>query len=352
MGINTSTNGLSIGVYYIHNIKKWGNYKIMRIIIYLASHDSSAVNNYIQLRDNRETTYRHQVHLLRLDVKKDSLQPLDHLEKFDVFAKIPAAKYRSVKIEFVAHGNPHYSKELLSIPMNPATDPDSKEERHKQEIKRKSKEAARNNVSLETQAASQNMRLDPADDKSDISKTEKVKDPEEITPIMLAKYFKKYAWDDKIDQFKFGLLTLFCCTSAKFAEDLSNLLPGVIIEAHKDPITIDEKGNPCLEDGITPSLPVIFKNPENLPDFKFEIQTQMQTAEDELVWSMLSMTSTSSNNSASITQANSQRPSSAPTSSSSSSLRQSQSSFAFSNTQSPGRLASNENDSTTKTYKK
>jgi hypothetical protein len=256
----------------------------MRIIIYLASHDGSAIINNDRLTDVRMKEFKHQAFSVSLEVQNEKLVQ-DPQNTIDPFEHIMPEHYNKVKIELVAHGNPHHKHEILSLPLRAQAAVEEKKAKEKI-----SREAKNSNVTseIETQEAAKKLKLYP--DKPIEIDEESGLTYDDISPQMLFDFFNNNpkCKDNKTQEFKFQWLTLFACTSMDFALKLSTLFKkAVIITAHEHEIEINDKGIALLVDHTTVSTPHQFRDgiidPPGLPVYQFEFQTKTQALEDSLL---------------------------------------------------------------------
>jgi hypothetical protein len=271
---------------------------IMRIIIYLASHDKAARNNNSNLFAIRDKVYHRQAFNISLDVRSNKLvqDPENHTDPFE---HITPDKYQMVKIEFIAHGNPNYRDEILSLSLEAKAAALANQQKIKYSAGDKKESSATIADSTEidiTQEAARKMSLPSrrpveVDEESGFTY-------DKMNAKILFDFFNENpkCKDAKTHEFKFGWLTLYACARLDFAETLSSYMPKVIITAYQHKITIDKRGDVYNEDG-TPAQPTIFwnnqKNPPNVPEFEFEFQADTQAQENSLLWSAFGKPNTS-----------------------------------------------------------
>jgi hypothetical protein len=228
----------------------------MKIIIYLASQDHAAESNYYDLIAARtKPSQKNDVSFSVIEVRQEILAPSPGFP--DLFKGVSTTE-RNVVVEFVAHGDPNYSFDIMSYKPN----------RYKKQ----------NNL-IEVPDPSKEKLDHPFDS---------------ITTDMLVRFFKDYGFDAQNDRYKFDRLTLYCCTSDKFALELSSKMPFILITAYQEPIFIDDVGNARYIEGLaangTPtadqiknarlSVPQKFHKGMNItndPEFKFEGQPEKKS---------------------------------------------------------------------------
>src|ERR1700691_1692693 len=84
----------------------------MKIIIYLASGDKDAFVNFTKLYAARESSLGSAVKFDYLGFKDGKLYDI----KKDLFKEIPLSEKDNITVEFIAHGSPHVSNEILIAP--------------------------------------------------------------------------------------------------------------------------------------------------------------------------------------------------------------------------------------------
>jgi hypothetical protein len=232
----------------------------MRIIIYLASDEITASNNFIDLVDVRSKVKTDKIASSILEVRLGDLYPAPLYST--EFEDINPSDRDSVTVELVAHGNPNRPREILTYSDKKPLDMGNP-----------------NKMYLSPEA-------DPINYKGFVG----------VTPSDLAKFFKHNAFKER---YKFSRLTLFCCSSDKFALELSGIIKTILITAYKERIFIDKKsGKAKCVDGLLESemptqeqlnnareaIPQIFHNGKdqtNNSEFKFEVKEENKTTAEK-----------------------------------------------------------------------
>jgi hypothetical protein len=225
----------------------------MRIIIYLASDEITASNNFIDLVDVRSKVKADKIASSILEVRQGDLYPAARYRT--EFEDINPSERDSVTVELVAHGNPKRPKEILTYSDKKPLDMGDP-----------------NKMYLNPEA-------DPSNYKGFVG----------VTPPVLAKFFKHNAFKER---YKFSRLTLFCCSSDKFALELSGIMKNILITGYKERIFIDKKTGKakCIDglgekemptqeqlDSAREAIPQIFYNgldQTNNAEFKFEAKEE------------------------------------------------------------------------------
>jgi hypothetical protein len=161
----------------------------MKLIIYLASHDPSAQNNYKRLAEHHLGEYG-DVTLRQLEVDNGvvrNARPRDG----NIFDSIPLASRNEVTVEFLSHGTG--SPWLSSMPKGDWDD----------------------------SVGAINVYRD-------------------ITPTALFNYFRANAYDTQNGTYKFSELILYACAGYKFAKELALLMPDINITCFKEYIIINQ----------------------------------------------------------------------------------------------------------------
>ncbi len=229
----------------------------MKVIIYLASDEITASHNFRDLVDVRSKVKTDRVASSILEVRQGDLYPAPRYKT--EFEDINPSERQSVTVELVAHGNPKRPREILTYSVKKPLDMGDP-----------------NKMYINPEA-------DPVNYKGFVG----------VTPPVLARFFTHNAFKER---YKFSRLTLFCCSSDKFALELSGIIKSILITAYKERIFIDIKSGKakCVDglgefemptqeqlDGAREAIPQIFYNgidQTNNAEFKFEVKEENKPA--------------------------------------------------------------------------
>jgi hypothetical protein len=232
----------------------------MKVIIYLASDEITASRNFLDLVDVRSKVKTDKVVSSILEVRQGDLYPAPRYKT--EFEGIDPSERQSVTVELVAHGNPHRPREILTYSNKKPLDMGDS-----------------NHMYI-------NPLADPANSQVFVG----------VTPPDLARFFTNNAFKER---YKFSRLTLFCCSSDKFALELSGIIKSILITAYKERIFIDKKSGKakCVDgfgesemptpeqlDNAREAIPQIFHNGKdqtNNAEFRFEAKEENKTTAEK-----------------------------------------------------------------------
>jgi hypothetical protein len=192
----------------------------MRYVIYLASRDDSAYNNFTRVNDYRSDI--HQINFSMLDFINNTFVH----DKNNHFNNINVANRNDVTVDFIAHGHP-YANTLIIVPLS----------------------------------TYRRIMAMPEEKRPLLTASENLMFP---TPQQVSDFFVNTASalvNGEI-QMKFNKFNLFCCTSVRFGQDLSRAMRDVEVTCFEDKIFFEEGivYRSSQPDQRIPSPPYVFKN--------------------------------------------------------------------------------------------
>jgi hypothetical protein len=192
----------------------------MRYVIYLASKDESAFNNFVRIKD-----YRSDIHRIDYSIIDYQNGALVH-DKTNHFANLNAANRNDITVDFIAHGHP-YENKLIILPLSTYRRIMELEENKRPQL-----------------ISNENLVF--------------------LTPQHVIDFFVNTASEmvNGDAQMKFSKFNLFCCTSVRFGQDLSRAMRDVEVTCFEHPIYFEEGivYRSSLPTQRIPSPPYVFKN--------------------------------------------------------------------------------------------